>query len=88
VGYTTNIRFLNSVKATAGCVERGCQIDDPRVLEFDHVTGVKNFGLHQVGNRALRTVIAEVMLCEVRCNYHHEFRHYQRSLERKKGGTT
>jgi len=79
--YQRNRRFLKAVKQTAGCAEPGCRQDDPRRLQFDHDTGVKNFNLSQAGGRALRTVVREVMLTTVRCDYHHELRHYNRALE-------
>ena len=81
--YARNKRFLIAVKETSGCAEPGCKEDSPSRLQFDHEVdkSEKRFDLAHCSNRALKTVIAEVMKCSVRCAYHHELRHYKRSLE-------
>jgi hypothetical protein len=64
-------RRLMAEGLAGGCVD--CGIRDLRVLEFDHVRGVKVSGVGELVRRgaALSAVAAEIAKCEVRCRNCH-----------------
>lgn len=57
---------------THPCVD--CGNTDPRVLQFDHVTGVKVMPVSQmiVQGRAQQAIVDEIAKCEVRCANCHQ----------------
>lgn len=54
-------------KSIHPCVD--CGENDPIVLEFDHVTEQKNFNISDAvkWGYALKRILAEIELCEIRC---------------------
>lgn len=72
---TRNQHFVNAYKLTVGC--RDCGETDSIVLDFDHVCGKKRVRLaNMVGfGWSLRTIVAEIEKCEVRCANCHRRRH-------------
>ena len=63
---------------THPCVD--CGVDDIRVLEFDHVRGVKLDGVGRLiaGGYTLKAIQEEIDKCEVRCKNHHAIVTYER----------
>ncbi|MBX3468895.1 MAG: hypothetical protein KF878_18655 [Planctomycetes bacterium] len=61
--------YLLDYFSTHPCVD--CGVADPRVLEFDHVRGVKVAAVAALIGRSLASVVAEVVKCEVRCGNCH-----------------
>lgn len=79
--YLTEKReWLDAYLAGHPCVD--CGEDDPVVLEFDHVRGVKKYIVSRMMNargQRLPKVIEEVAKCEVRCaNCHRRVTHQRR----------
>lgn len=67
---------------THACVD--CGEDDPIVLEFDHVRGVKKFEISRAVNgstRSWKSISAEIDKCEVRCANCHRRATRRRFLE-------
>jgi hypothetical protein len=66
------LREMVVVRLRAGCVDCGNQ--DIRVLEFDHVRGVKVDSISEIIRRGLsvRTLEDELAKCEVRCRNCHQ----------------
>ena len=59
------------------CVD--CGLDDPRILEFDHVRGEKSHGVARMvtgSTFSWKRIEAEIAKCEVRCANCHRLRHY------------
>lgn len=59
----------------SSCVD--CGIDDPIVLDFDHVRGVKEFSISDAirTNKSYERITAEIQKCEIRCANCHRKRH-------------
>lgn len=66
-----NVRVAEYLKAHP-CVD--CGESDIRVLEFDHVNGVKRRPVSQLYHYSEKAVQAEIAKCEVRCSNCHEIR--------------
>jgi hypothetical protein len=68
-------KMLDAIKAARGCVD--CGINDPIVLEFDHITG-KQSGIAELKSIAanLDRIKTEIDKCVVRCANCHRRRHY------------
>jgi hypothetical protein len=60
------------------CVDCGCV--DIRVLEFDHVTGTKRYGVGYMlkQGHSLDAIKEEVAKCEVRCRNCHQIKTFER----------
>lgn len=56
-----------------GCCQ-DCKIDDPRVLEFDHVRGEKVANVAGLFGRRWKIVEAELDKCELVCANCHKIR--------------
>lgn len=65
------------------CVD--CGNDDWRVLEFDHVRGVKLFNIGDRMTAPLDVLIAEIEKCDSVCANCHKIRTYQRAGSWKSG---
>ncbi len=67
-------RWLAEYFKTHHCVD--CDEDDPIVLDFDHRDGTeKKFAISEkIGRCSLRTLIAEIAKCDVRCSNCHRRR--------------
>ena len=63
-------------KMTHPCVDCGCS--DPRVLDFDHVRGIKKFQLQQAKTKTLAVILTEIQKCEVVCANCHRLRTQER----------
>lgn len=68
-----------------GCVD--CPEDDPIVLEFDHVRGVKDMDVSLMVQRgfSVQVVTAEIAKCDVRCANCHRRATYRRGGFTTKG---
>ena len=73
-------RWLKEYLATHPCVD--CGIDDPDVLEFDHVRGTKDFTIGDAPAGRLERIQAEVAKCDVRCCNCHRKRHRRETWNR------
>ena len=73
-----------SIKEERGCVD--CGIKDYRVLDFDHVRGVKGNNVatmvHAVAT--LEAILKEIEKCEVRCSNCHRIQTFIRRNHDKK----
>ena len=59
------------------CVD--CGIDDPRILEFDHVRGIKSYNVARMvtgSTFSWKKIQEEIDKCDVRCSNCHRLRHY------------
>jgi hypothetical protein len=76
--YDENRKLLCEYLSTHPCVDCGC--DDVRVLEFDHVRGLKTDEVTRIlSTRASwSTIEAEIAKCEVRCANCHRLKTYER----------
>lgn len=65
--YRRNAAFIWDYLAIHPCVD--CGLSNPRLLEFDHVSGEKAFGLATAGSRGYsrETIKAEIAKCDIRC---------------------
>lgn len=80
-----NREYIRNYLSHHSCVD--CGNSDIRVLEFDHVTGDK---FYDIGNMkrssySLKTLIAEIEKCEVRCANCHRIITHERRLVGCKG---
>lgn len=69
-------RFTDSVKLTAGCTDCGYN-ERASAMDFDHVTGEKKETIGHLPS--MRSVVAEIMKCEVVCAICHRIRTEDRS---------
>jgi hypothetical protein len=62
-----NIQHVYAYLQKSKCID--CGIDNWRVLQFDHVRGIKNYGIYQMVSRrhTLEAIDLEIEKCEVRC---------------------
>ena len=74
-----NRRYVFEYLQFHPCVD--CGNTDIRVLEFDHVRGIKRFGVGKLARHAssLSTIQAEIDKCEVRCRNCHQIVTYERA---------
>jgi hypothetical protein len=72
-----NKKYVNTYLEEHPCVD--CGNPDIRVLDFDHVRGVKLGHVKAMAqNRAPLDVLAqEIAKCEIRCSNCHRIRHYE-----------
>jgi len=58
------------------CVD--CGNSDPRVLEFDHVRGVKKYNVSEMQNQrhTVKALFEEIAKCDVRCANCHRIKTY------------
>lgn len=80
--YLEYLSRLDHIKAEGGCVD--CGNKDPRVLDFDHVTGVKWKAVSEIARSgyAWKFVEDELRKCVIRCSNCHRIRTYE-SRKRK-----
>ena len=75
--YKTNRTFINKYKKIFGiCVD--CKTTDWRVLEFDHVRGIKKDGISELSSYSIPIIKKEIRKCEVRCANCHRIKTYER----------
>jgi hypothetical protein len=81
-----NREFIDAYLASHPCVD--CGLDDPVVLEFDHVTGSKRAALSVLVRSAatIATLNAEIAKCVVRCANCHRRRTAQSWRKGSSGG--
>ncbi len=80
-----SLALVNDAKANGKCVD--CGEDDPIVLDFDHVRGVKVCDISRMAHTGYKEwrIIEELAKCEIRCaNCHRRITH-KRKLEKNKG---
>ena len=79
---TGNRKQLRDYLLTHPCVD--CDEDDPDVLEFDHVRGIKRTEVTKLAScgAAWSTVEAEIAKCEVRCANCHRRRTRKQQRDR------
>ena len=65
--------FLNALKEGVLCADCGLTFP-PYVMEYDHVRGVKRFGLGKMANHRREAVLAEIEKCELVCCACHRVR--------------
>lgn len=71
--------LVNEIKSMGSCVD--CGEDDPVVLDFDHVRGVKVCDISRMAHAGYRTwrIMEEIEKCEIRCaNCHRRVTHKRR----------
>lgn len=70
----SNKAYIKKLKQEGACVD--CGIQDWRVLDFDHVTGKKDFSISIGAGRglSLERLHAEIAKCELRCSNCHRIR--------------
>ena len=73
-------------KMAHGCVD--CGISDPRVLDFDHAQGEKEFNLKDVKSKPLVEILTEIEKCDVVCANCHRIRTQERIDSKDSGSTT
>lgn len=58
------------------CVD--CGNDDPRVMEFDHVRGVKKYNVSEMQNQrhTVKALMEEIAKCDIRCANCHRIKTY------------
>lgn len=81
-----NQKFVKEYLRTHPCVD--CGNSDIRVLDFDHVRGIKLKGIAQmVSDRmSLKLIEAEILKCDIRCaNCHRIVTHERRTEKGNKG---
>ena len=69
--------YIRRVKSFLGC--KNCGNKDWRVLDFDHVRGIKLFNLSNTGrwNFSLSKIKIEMRKCEVRCSNCHRIKTFE-----------
>lgn len=80
-----NKLFIDSIKESSPCVD--CGENNPIVLEFDHVRGVKKANISDMSRASysIATIKEEIDKCEVRCaNCHRIVTHERRQEKREK----
>lgn len=66
VAFERNRQFVRDHLSSNPCVD--CGVTDPRVLEFDHVSGEKRLAIsHMITGYSLDSIKREIEKCEVRC---------------------
>lgn len=72
-----NKDFLKNFLANSCC--KDCRNNDERVLEFDHVKGIKRNNVTTLvyAPASIKTIIEEIKKCEIRCANCHKIRHYK-----------
>tara|TARA_Y100000593_G_scaffold94859_1_gene196695 strand:+ start:11413 stop:11883 length:471 start_codon:yes stop_codon:yes gene_type:complete len=67
---------VRDIKRQRGCEHKGCKVNDPIMLDFDHIDrSTKKFGICQGVNRGIAwtTILEEIGKCQVLCaNCHRE----------------
>lgn len=58
--------FLAAYKLERGCIDCGYR-DHAVALDFDHVSGKKDFALSRAYGKSWKRILAELEKCEVRC---------------------
>lgn len=73
-----NRKYIISYLKGHPCVD--CGESDPRVLDFDHVRGVKKSGVNNMARRgvAIKTLEEEIDKCDIRCKNCHTKATYNR----------
>lgn len=75
--YLKRHRLIDAIKLAVGCQD--CKITGPAIiLTFDHVRGVKKFGVSQKWQVSLAKFYEEVAKCEVVCFNCHMIREHNR----------
>ena len=66
--------YIQSLKRKGQCVD--CEEDDWRTLDFDHVSGIKEFNISDVASEGVGwdRLHAELAKCELRCSNCHRKR--------------
>lgn len=74
--------YINRVKRTFGCVD--CGVNNPIILEFDHVKGEKFNNIADMVNQSygLKTIKDEIRKCEVRCANCHRIKTHERRSQK------
>ena len=75
-----NKEYIKHIKQNSCCVD--CGEDNPIVLEFDHVRGVKKANISDMARQSysIKTIQKEIDKCEIRCaNCHREATHKRRN---------
>ena len=76
-------QMVHQIKVESGCVD--CRIKDPRVLDFDHVKGAKQFEVSFLIGSAcsLQSILEEVKKCVVRCANCHRIVTWERRQKKE-----
>jgi hypothetical protein len=72
-------KFIRDYKlANSICIDCGISYP-PHMLDFDHVSGVKSFGINRGSrNKTLSQIKEEIKKCEIVCSNCHRHRTYMR----------
>jgi len=71
------LEFIMVYKKSHPCID--CGNDDWRVLEFDHVRGIKSFTISNINKngKSLESLKTEISKCDMRCANCHRIRHFK-----------
>lgn len=59
-----------------------CRIKYPYyVMDFDHISGVKKFGMGKIKNNNIEAILDEVLKCDVVCSNCHRVREWKRRVK-------
>lgn len=71
--YDKRKHYIDSIKVSSGCSD--CKVWGPaEILSFDHVRGIKEFGIGQRWDVAIKRLEEEIAKCEVVCHNCHAIR--------------
>lgn len=76
-----NRQRLSQIKLERGCVDCGYNLH-PAALDFDHVRGVKLFGIGSKFQKSWKVLLEEIAKCDVRCSNCHRIRTWGKVMER------
>lgn len=69
--------LIRQIKELYGCID--CKNTDHRVLDFDHVRGIKSMDISiMVGRFSDATILDEIAKCDVRCANCHRIKTHER----------
>lgn len=68
--------WLNELKVSSGCAVCGYN-EHPAALDFNHISGDKQFNISQDPKRAKSAILEEIAKCEILCANCHRIKTYE-----------